>query len=92
MGTLATMLAGRKISTSGRRYRAEVEGDIEEVEGILRITQIRVRYTLSATADRAGDVSECFERYLERCPAAMSVRGAIEIAHDIALVPEGVEI
>jgi hypothetical protein len=39
MGTLATVLAGRKIPTFSDRYRADVEGDID---GVLKITRIRV--------------------------------------------------
>jgi hypothetical protein len=44
MGTLATVLAGKKIRTPEDSFRAEVEGDIEDVNGILKITQIRVAY------------------------------------------------
>jgi len=32
MGTLATVLAGKKIRTPEESFRAEVEGDIENVE------------------------------------------------------------
>ena len=47
MGTLATVLAGSKIPTFSDRYRADVEGDIEDIDGVLRITRIRVAYTLA---------------------------------------------
>ena len=40
MGTLATVLAGKKVPTFGDRFRADVEGDIEDVDGVLRITRI----------------------------------------------------
>lgn len=79
MGTLATVLAGRKIPTFSDRYRADVEGDIEDVDGILRITRIRVAYTLSVPPGKAGEAREARETYITRCPAAMSVRGCIEI-------------
>jgi hypothetical protein len=46
MGTLATVLAGKGILTREDRYRAEVEGDIEKVNDIPRITRIRVIYHL----------------------------------------------
>ena len=39
MGTLATALAGKKIPTPEERYWAEVEGDIENVNNVLKITQ-----------------------------------------------------
>jgi hypothetical protein len=46
MGTLARFLAERQIQTPEDRYRAEVEGDIENINHVLKITQIRVRYYL----------------------------------------------
>jgi organic hydroperoxide reductase OsmC/OhrA len=79
MGTLATVLAGRKIPTFSDRYRADVEGDIEDVDGVLRITRIRVAYTLSVPPGKADDAREALKTYITRCPAAMSVRGCIEL-------------
>ncbi|HMA28606.1 MAG TPA: hypothetical protein VKS23_01970 [Thermoanaerobaculia bacterium] len=80
MGTLATVLAGSKIPTFADRYRAEAEGDIEDVDGVLRITRIRVAYKLSVPPGKADDARRALETYITRCPAAMSVRGCIEIA------------
>ncbi len=79
MGTLATVLAGKKIPTYGDRYRADVEGDIEEVGGVLKITRIRVRYTLKVPPGKTGEAREALAGYIDKCPAAMSVRGAIAI-------------
>ncbi len=79
MGTLATVLAGRKIPTFSDRYRADVEGDIEDVDGVLRITRIRVAYTLSVPPGKTDDAREALKTYITQCPAAMSVRGCIEI-------------
>src|SRR3989304_5608840 len=91
MGTLATVLAGKKVPTFGDRFRADVEGDIEDVDGVLRITRIRVRYTLSAPAGKSGEAREAMETYITRCPGAMSVRGclAIEVPRDVSELPEG---
>ena len=79
MGTLATVLAGSKIPTFPDRYRADVEGDIEDIDGVLRITRIRVAYTLSVPPGKADDAREALKTYITKCPAAMSVRGCIEI-------------
>jgi len=79
MGTLATVLAGKKVPTFGDRFRADVEGDVEDVDGVLRITKIRVKYTLKIPSGKSDDVRESLKTYLVRCPAAMSVKGAIEI-------------
>ncbi|MBF8257721.1 MAG: hypothetical protein HW377_95 [Actinobacteria bacterium] len=79
MGTLATVLAGKKVPTFGDRFRADVEGDVEDIDGVLRITKIRVKYTLKVPSGKSDDVREVLKTYLVRCPAAMSVKGAIEI-------------
>jgi organic hydroperoxide reductase OsmC/OhrA len=79
MGTLATVLAGRKIPTFSDRYRADVEGDIEDIDGVLKITRIRVAYTLSVPPGKADDARAALKTYITQCPAAMSVRGCIEI-------------
>jgi len=81
MGTLATVLAGRRIPTPPGRYVAEVEGDIEDIEGVLRISRIRVSYDLKVPAGKVEEAREAFESYLTKCPAAMSVQGCIDISH-----------
>lgn len=81
MGTLATVLAGRKIPTWSDRYRADVEGDIEDVDGVLRITRIRVRYTLKVPPGKMDEAREALGSYIEKCPGAMSVRGCIDLEH-----------
>lgn len=79
MGTLATVLAGKKIFTREDRYRAEVEGDIENVDGVLKITTIRVAYHLKVPKEQVGAAREAFSSYLHLCPAAQSVIGCIAI-------------
>jgi organic hydroperoxide reductase OsmC/OhrA len=87
MGTLATLLAGKKISTFEGLYWVDVEGDIENVGGVLKITTIRVRYHLKATEDQRADASECFANYLRRCPAAQSVIGCIKLEDELCFEP-----
>ncbi len=79
MGTLATVLAGKKIPTFGDRFRADVEGDIEDVGGVLKITKIRVRYTLKVPPGKTAEAREALGTYIGKCPGAMSVKGAIAI-------------
>jgi hypothetical protein len=79
MGTLATALAGCKIPTHTDRYMARVEGDIEDIDGVLRISRIRVDYELKVPKGKADEAQEVFAGYLKGCPAAMSVIGCIDI-------------
>ena len=90
MGTLATVLARKKIPTFADRFRADVEGDVEDVGGVLRITNIRVKYTMKVPPGRTADVREALKVYLTECPAAMSVKGAIGISDtaEITELPE----
>jgi organic hydroperoxide reductase OsmC/OhrA len=85
MGTLATLLAGKKIQTPEERYWADVEGDIENVDGVLKITRIRVRYHLKIPPERTEDAREALSTYIRRCPAAQSVIGCIKIEDNLVL-------
>jgi organic hydroperoxide reductase OsmC/OhrA len=85
MGTLAAMLAKNKIPTPEDRYWADVEGDIENVNNVLKITQIRVKYHLKAPKGKAEEARGAFSTYLTSCPAAQSVIGCINIRDDITI-------
>jgi len=79
MGTLAGVLAAKDIRTPEENYWADVEGDIEDVAGVLKITRIRVAYHLKVPPGKEPDAREALGIYLKRCPAAQSVLGCIEI-------------
>ena len=85
MGTLAGVLAAKKILTSEDRYWAEVEGDIENVNGVLKITRIKVNYHLKVPKGKGGEAKEALSSYLLRCPAAQSVIGCIQIQDDLMI-------
>ena len=85
MGTFARFLAEKKIPTPEENYWADVEGDIEDVNKVLRITQIRVKYHLKVPQGKTGEVKTAFSSYLTSCPAAQSVIGCIDIKDDIAI-------
>lgn len=85
MGTLAAVLAGKKIRTQEGSYRAEVEGDIEKVSDILKITQIRVTYYLKVATEKVLEAKQAFSSYLVSCPAAQSVIGCIAIRDKLEL-------
>ena len=85
MGTLAALLAGKKITTSEESYRADVEGDIENINNVLKITQIRVKYHLKIHPEKAVEAQDAFSSYLKFCPAAQSIMGCIEIKDDLVV-------
>ena len=85
MGTLAKFLAEKKIPTPEELYWADVEGDIENVNNVLKITQIRVKYHLKVSQEKSQEVKDAFSSYLTSCPAAQSVIGCIQIKDDIEI-------
>lgn len=85
MGTLAMVLAGKKIRTFRDRFRATVTGDIEDVDGTLKITRIQVHYHLKVEAEKRTAAREALGKYLPLCPGAQSVIGCIDIHHTLTL-------
>ena len=85
MGTLATVLAGKKIRTFQDRFRATVTGDIEDADSVLKITRINVHYQLKLPDDQREAAMDCFNNYIHRCPAAQSVIGCIDINHELEM-------
>lgn len=82
------MLATKKIRTHTDRFQADVEGDIEDVDGVLKITVIRVHYKLKLKHEEDADARWAMENYIQKCPAAMSVKGCIRIEHSLELLAE----
>lgn len=87
MGTLATVMAGKKIPTPEHLYWADVEGDIENVNNVLKITTIRVTYHLKVPEDKVAEAEESFKNYITRCPAAQSVIGCIKLEDELIIEP-----
>ncbi len=88
MGTLAKVLANKKIRTFQDRYMATVTGDIEDVNGVLKIVRINVHYNLKLPADKRADAEDAFNNYITLCPAAQSVVDAIKITHELEMADE----
>jgi hypothetical protein len=57
---------------------ADVEGDIEEVDGVLKITTIRLRYRLTIPKGTSEKVNRLLESYADKCPAYQSVKDCIK--------------
>jgi organic hydroperoxide reductase OsmC/OhrA len=75
----------RQIPSEPNRISAQVEGDIEAVDRILRITRIRVRYEIRVPAGKREAAERAVATHEQKCPAATSVRGCIAIEIDAAI-------
>jgi uncharacterized OsmC-like protein len=63
---------------SAGNLAADVEGDIEDVGGVMKITRIRVRYQFKIPAGTREKIERLLDSYAEECPAYQSVKGCIE--------------
>ena len=75
----------RQIPSEPNKVRARIEGDIEAVDRVLRITKIRVHYDVRIPAGKREAAERALATHEQKCPAATSVRGciAIQITSDI---------
>jgi organic hydroperoxide reductase OsmC/OhrA len=55
-----------------------VEGDIEDVEGVLRITKIRLRYQMKIPKGKQDEAEKALATYSKMCPAYQSIKGCID--------------
>ena len=67
---------------AGTHRTARVEGDFEDVEGVLRITKIRVRYHVRVPSGKQDVVQRALDVYADSCPAYQSVKGCIDVSWD----------
>lgn len=66
--------------TTAENLKAAVEGDIEDVDGVLKITKIRLRYRAKIPAEKRESVDRALEVYAEGCPAYQTVKGCIDVS------------
>jgi uncharacterized OsmC-like protein len=61
---------------------AQVEGDVAAVDGVLRITKIRLRYTFEAPKALLQKAQRALQVYSDLCPAYQSVKDGIDCSWD----------
>ena len=69
----------RDIPATPDRIAATVEGDIEAIDKVLRITRMRVRYKLAVPPDKREAAERAVARHPAGCPAYNTVRGCIDV-------------
>ena len=74
---------------SAENLVAEVEGDIEEVDGVIRITTIRVLYRFKIPRGLREKIDAVLESHPDRCPAYVSVKNCIELSIKAEIEEEG---
>lgn len=79
-GTLGGALEVRGIPSYPDKLSSAVEGDIEDVDGVMKITKIRVHYDLKIPVGKKDEAQRALDVHERGCPAAMSVKGCISVS------------
>ena len=67
---------------SAENLVAEVEGDIEDVDGVLKISKIRIKYHFKIPKGMREKAERVLAVYADSCPAYQTVKGCIECSWD----------
>ena len=78
----------RDIPAPTEKLQARVEGDIQAIDNVLRITTIRVRYRIRVPAGTLERARRAVDTHATKCPAANSVRGCINLDIDADITEE----
>ena len=65
---------------------ATVEGDIAEADGVLKITDIRIRYSFEMPAGSREKAERALSVYAAGCPAYQSVKDCIRVSWEADMV------
>jgi organic hydroperoxide reductase OsmC/OhrA len=89
LGTLNGALEVRGIVLPPGDIAARGEGVNEVVNGIVRLTEIRVSYRLRIPAGARETVERALARHQEKCPTAISLGAAVRIGWRADIVEDG---
>jgi uncharacterized OsmC-like protein len=79
LGTLNGALEVRGIKLAPDAISASATGVNELVNGLVRLTEIRIHYRLSIPAGSRDSVDRALSRHQEKCPTATSLAAAVAI-------------
>jgi organic hydroperoxide reductase OsmC/OhrA len=90
LGTLNGALEVRQVFLEANDLRAEVEGINEIVDGIPVLREVKVHYHIRVPASARERLDRALARHLEKCPTAVSLRGAVTVTWTAAIdeIPE----
>ncbi len=65
---------------SSENLVATVEGNIEDRDGVLKITTIRIRYTFRIPVGTKDKAERAVALYADKCPAYQTVKDCIDVS------------
>lgn len=87
-GTVAGALEARGVSAAPDKLEVEAEGRIEDVDGKMILTGIKLHYKLKVPKDKRATVERALEHHEGLCAASESVRRGITVEWDSQIVEE----
>jgi uncharacterized OsmC-like protein len=78
-GTVAGALEARGVRADTEKLQVEAEGQIEDVDGKMILTGIKLRYRLKVPKDKRATVERALEHHEGLCAASESVRRGITV-------------
>jgi uncharacterized OsmC-like protein len=92
-GTVAGALEARGVAATPDKLQVEAEGTIEDVDGKMILTGIKLRYKMKVPKDKRATVERALEHHEGLCAASESVRRGITVEweSEITEEPEGAE-
>ena len=79
LGTLNGALEVRGIKLAAGAIGATAEGSNALVDGIVRLTEIRIAYRLRIPRGSRETVERALARHQEKCPAAVTLAPAVSV-------------
>jgi uncharacterized OsmC-like protein len=87
-GTIAGALAARGVKAEGDKLQVEAEGRIEDVDGKMILTGIKLHYRLKIPKDKRAAVERALEHHEGMCAASESVKRGITVEWDSEIQEE----
>jgi uncharacterized OsmC-like protein len=78
-GTVAGALEARGVRADAEKLQVAAEGKIEDVDGKMILTGIKLRYRLKVPADKRASVERALQHHEGLCAASESVRRGITV-------------
>ncbi|MGD0909441.1 MAG: OsmC family protein [Candidatus Acidiferrales bacterium] len=87
-GTVAGALEARGVRSDSEKLQVEAEGRIEDVDGKMILTGIKMRYRLTVPKDKRAAVERALQHHEGMCAASESVRRGITVEWESEIVEE----
>jgi uncharacterized OsmC-like protein len=87
-GTVAGALEARGIQAGPDKLEAEAVGQIEEIDGKMILTNVKMKYRLKIPKDKRESVERALQHHEGVCPVSASVRRGINVEWQTEIVEE----